>query len=235
VTNRPTGQKKKLSNFHGSFSAVTVMPRGQARKKGEGDGGSAAQKRAHGALPDAVRATKKSSTPVASGTTAEKGAEDKDKLTTNRNLAQGKESNAVRTATSYFDMGWCAFEKHTDGSMQWIPRQIVAIGEDFHSQVGDGKVRTTLYKVRWEGYDKKDDTWEPITHLQGYATMVKSFKESHAKDLEKLAADRQRQAEKKATEDLVNAPQHTVLSMAGLTCKARSTLLAIFSCHSCIR
>ena len=66
----------------------------------------------------------------------------------------------------------------------------MAIGEDFHSQVGDGKVRTTLYKVRWEGYDKKDDTWEPITHLQGYATMVKSFKESHAKDLEKLVAGR---------------------------------------------
>ena len=150
-----------------------------------------------------------------------------------------KESNAVRTATSYFDPVWNAFSKHTDGSMQWIPKQIVAIvaigGEDFHSQVGDGKVRTTIYKVRWEGYDKKDDTWEPITHLQGYATMVKSFKESHAKDLEKLAADRQRQAEKKAKEDLVNAQQHTVLSMAGLTCKARSTLLAIFSCHSCIR
>ena len=193
------------------------MPRGQARKKGEGDGGSAAQKRAHGALPDAVRATKKSSTSVASGTTAEKGAEDKDKLTTNRNLAQGKESNAVRTATSYFDPVWNSFSKHTGGSMQWIPKQIVAIGEDFHSQVGDGKVRTTLYKVRWEGYDKKDDTWEPITHLQGYATMVKSFKESHAKDLEKLAADRQCQAEKKVTEDLVNAPKHTVLSMAGLT------------------
>ena len=106
------------------------------------------------ALPDAVRGTKKSSTSVASGTTAEKGAADKNKATTN---------------------------KHTDGSMQWIPRQIVAIGEDFHSQVGDGKVRSTLYKVRWEGYDKKDDTWEPITHLQGYGTMVKSFKESHAK------------------------------------------------------
>ncbi len=101
------------------------------------------------ALPDAVRATKKSSTPVASGTTAEKGAADKDKATTNRNLAQGKESDAVRTATSYFDPVWNSFSKHTDGSMQWIPKQIVGIGEDFHSQVGDGKVRTTPYKVRW--------------------------------------------------------------------------------------
>ncbi len=33
--------------------------------------------------------------------------------------------------------------------------QIVTIGEDFHSQVGDGKIRTTLDRVRWEGYDKK--------------------------------------------------------------------------------
>ena len=65
----------------------------------------------------------------------------------------------------------------------------MAIGEDFHRQVGDDKVKTTLYKIRWEGYEKKDDTWESITHLQGYATMVKSFKESHAKDLEKLAPD----------------------------------------------
>ncbi len=109
-----------------------------------GDGGSAAQKRAHGALPDAVRATKKSSTSVASGTTAEKGAADKNKSTTNRNLAQGKASDVVRTVTSYFDAVWNAFSKHTDGSMQRIPKQIVAIGEDFHSQVGDGKVRTTL-------------------------------------------------------------------------------------------
>ena len=157
------------------------------RKNSVEDGGSASQKRTLGALPDTVRATKKSSTPVASDTTAEKGAADKNKATTNRNLAQGKESDAVRTATSYFDPVWNAFSKHTDGSMQWIPKQIVAMGEDFHSQVGEGKVRTTLYKVRWEGYDKKDDTWEPITHLQGYDTMVKAFKESHTKDVEKLS------------------------------------------------
>jgi hypothetical protein len=69
----------------------------------------------------------------------------------------------------------------------------------------------------WEGCNKKDDTWEPITHLQRCATMVKSFKESHAKDLEKLAADLQREEEKTATDDLVNTPKHTVLSMVGLT------------------
>ena len=39
------------------------------------------------ALPDTVRVTKKSSTSVASGTTDEKGAADKNKTTTNRNLA----------------------------------------------------------------------------------------------------------------------------------------------------
>jgi hypothetical protein len=36
----------------------------------------------------------------------------------------------VHTATSYFDPVWNAFSKHTDGSMQWIPKQIVAIGEE---------------------------------------------------------------------------------------------------------
>jgi hypothetical protein len=93
----------------------------------------------------------------------------------------------------------------------------VAIGEDFHTQVGDGKGSTTLYKVRWKGCDKKDDTWQPITHLQRCATMVKSFKESHEKDLEKLTADLQREEEKTATDDLVNTPKYTVLSMVGLT------------------
>jgi hypothetical protein len=61
--------------------------------------------------------------------------------------------DALRTATSYFDKGWNAFAQQKDGSIQWIPEQIVGIGEDFHSQVDDGKVKTTVYRVRWSGYD----------------------------------------------------------------------------------
>ena len=132
-------------------------------------------------------------------------------------MAQEKETDTVRTARSYFDPVWNAFSQHTDGSMPWILKQIVGIGEDFQGQVGDDKVRATLYKVRWEGFDKKDDTWEPITHLQGYATMVKTFKESHEKELEKLAADRQRETDKLATNDLANTPKHTGLPMRGFT------------------
>jgi hypothetical protein len=78
---------------------------------------------------------------------------------------------------------WNAFSKYTDGSIQWIPKQIsVEIGEDFHSQVGDGKI-----------------------------------KESHTKDGEKLAFDHQCQEAKTVTDDLVNTPKHTLLSMVGLT------------------
>ena len=59
-------------------------------------------------LADTDRARKNSSTPVVSDTTAEKGAADKSKATTNRNLAQGKGSDDVRTVTSYFDPVWNA-------------------------------------------------------------------------------------------------------------------------------
>ena len=53
-----------------------------------------------------------------------------------------EQTDSARTVTSYFD------PQHTDGSLQCIPKQIVVIGEDFHIQVGDVKVKTTLYKVR---------------------------------------------------------------------------------------
>ena len=47
--------------------------------------------------------------------------------------------------------------------------------------------------------------------------MVKAFKESHPKDLEKLDVDHLHETQKQATDDVVNTPNHTVLSMIGLT------------------
>ena len=44
------------------------------QQKAKGDGGSAAQKRRAASLADTARVRKNSSTPVASDTTAEKGA-----------------------------------------------------------------------------------------------------------------------------------------------------------------
>jgi hypothetical protein len=37
--------------------------------------------------------------------------------------------------TCYFDKVWNTFVQQKDGSIQWIPEQIVGNGEDFHSQV----------------------------------------------------------------------------------------------------
>ena len=83
--------------------------------------------------------------------------------------------------------------------------ELVRIFTD-RSRVDDGKMKTSLYKVRWIGYDRKGDTWEPITHLKGYASMVKALKESHEKDVQRLTADRRREAESKEAHTLANDP-----------------------------
>jgi hypothetical protein len=74
--------------------------------------------------------------------------------------------------------------QQTEGSMQWIPAQIVGIDEDFHSQVNNGKAKTTLYNFFWQGHDRRMIRDSPQHNsLQVYATMVKVFKESHQKHL----------------------------------------------------
>ena len=85
--------------------------------KAKGDGGSVQQKRRGVPLSDTVRARKNSSTPI----TSDKGTPDKSTKTSNRNLAQGQQTDAVLTATSYFVPVWNAFSQHVDGSMKWIP------------------------------------------------------------------------------------------------------------------
>jgi hypothetical protein len=92
--------------------------------------------------PDVVGVNKKTSTP----STSDRSTTTK---TNNLNLTQGTKVDAFRTVTSYFDKGWNAFAQQKESSIQWIPEQIVGIGEDFHSQDDDVKVKTTVYRVRW--------------------------------------------------------------------------------------
>ena len=82
------------------------------------------------------------------------------------------------------------------------------------------KVKTTQYKVRWSGYDRTGDIWELITHLQGYVSTVKEFKESHKKDVERLVVDRRCETESKEAHALKSTAKHTVLCMKGLTLPA---------------
>jgi hypothetical protein len=85
--------------------------------------------------------------------------------TTNLNLAQGTKVDALRTVTSYFEKGWNAFTQKKKGSMKWIPKQIVGIGEDFHRQVDDDKVKTTLYKVQLREVWTKNFKKFPVEEL----------------------------------------------------------------------
>ena len=87
------------------------------RRKRTGDDGSATQKRPPAPLPYAVRAKKNSSTPIASETIADNGGANKNTQNTNKNLAQDKETDAVRTWASYFDPVWNAFSKHI---VRWV-------------------------------------------------------------------------------------------------------------------
>ena len=100
------------------------------RKLGDEDGSGAQKRGPSPSSPDAVGVNKKTSTP----STSDRSNKTK---TTNLNLTQGKTVDALRTTTSYFDKGWNAFAQQADGSIHWIPEQIVGIGEDFHNQVDD--------------------------------------------------------------------------------------------------
>ncbi len=85
-------------------------------KKRKGNGSSDTQKDGTVQLSDTVRAEKKTSTPIASDRTTDKGGSDKNAETWNKNLAQGEQNDTVHTVTSYFDPVWNAFSQHTDGS-----------------------------------------------------------------------------------------------------------------------
>jgi hypothetical protein len=69
--------------------------------------------------------------------------------------------DALRTSTSYFDVGWTAFAQQTsDGSMPWIPEQILGIGED-------SSFTDRLMMERWRRHCTKfirEDIKEKVIH-----------------------------------------------------------------------
>ena len=80
----------KKINFESPESGKAKVP---------GDSGSVVQKHGPVTLPDTVRGKKKSSTPITSDRTVDKGGPDKNTKTSNKNLPQGEqlETDTVRT------------------------------------------------------------------------------------------------------------------------------------------
>ena len=50
---------------------------------------------------------------------------------------------------------------------------------------GDG---ATEYRVRWEGFGAKDDTWEPVHHLGGSTLAIRSYEQRAAEQATRAAA-----------------------------------------------
>ena len=75
------------------------------------DGDSAEQKHRPVTLSETVRVKKKTSTPIVSDKTVDKGAVHKNTKTLNKNpeLTQGKQTDTVHTDKSYFDVVWTVF------------------------------------------------------------------------------------------------------------------------------
>ena len=70
-----------------------------------------------------------------------------------------------------------------------------------------------------------------ITKQVFYPIMVKVFRESHEKDVERLTVDRRRETESKEVHTLKKAPNHVVLCMKGLTTDRMVTCKGIRSGH----
>jgi hypothetical protein len=72
-------------------------------------------------------------------------------------------------------------------------------------------------------------TWEPILHLQGCTYMVKVFRESHEKDVERLSTDRPCQSESKE-DDVGSRSSTTDQHTSTFTIHKRTQ-----SVYSCVR
>ena len=122
--------------------------------------------------------------------------------------AQGRGGHK-RTPTSAFDPA--------AGQDIYEPEKVVG---ERQKNLGGGKTETQ-YKVKWKGWDKKHNTYEPLSNLAGCEDMVSEYKERKRQRDAELEAEERDKKRQKQEEDLRKSEKDSTLE---------HSLFAAFNC-----
>ena len=86
--------------------------------------------------------------------------------------------------------------------------------------MGGGKTETQ-YEVKWKGWDKKHNTYEPLSNLAGCEDMVSEYKERKRQRDAELEAEERDKKRQKQEEDLRKSEKDSTLE---------HSLFAAFNC-----
>ena len=122
--------------------------------------------------------------------------------------AQGRVGHK-RTPTSAFDPA--------AGQDIYEPEKVVG---ERQKNLGGGKTETQ-YEVKWKGWDKKHNTYEPLSNLAGCEDMVSEYKERKRQRDAELEAEERDKKRQKQEEDLRKSEKDSTLE---------HSLFAAFNC-----
>ena len=122
--------------------------------------------------------------------------------------AQGRGGHK-RTPTSAFDPA--------AGQDIYEPEKVVG---ERQKNLGGGKTETQ-YEVKWKGWDKKHNTYEPLSNLAGCEDMVSEYKERKRQRDAELEAEERDKKRQKQEEDLRKSEKDSTLE---------HSLFAAFNC-----
>ena len=122
--------------------------------------------------------------------------------------AQGRGGHK-RTPTSAFDPA--------AGQDIYEPEKVVG---ERQKNLGGGKTETQ-YEVKWKGWDKKHNTYEPLSNLVGCEDMVSEYKERKRQRDAELEAEERDKKRQKQEEDLRKSEKDSTLE---------HSLFAAFNC-----
>ena len=112
--------------------------------------------------------------------------------------AQGRGGHK-RTPTSAFDPA--------AGQDIYEPEKVVG---ERQKNLGGGKTETQ-YEVKWKGWDKKHNTYEPLSNLAGCEDMVSEYKERKRQRDAELEAEERDKKRQKQEEDLRKSEKDSTL------------------------